>query len=179
MAHPTHTKTVSNLIHITSPRNALLIARNKEFRSFNNPRHYDAGANFLSTLGEQANTQPVGRGAKLSCTWTGLVTNPLPNDAYDVHTPNILHDFNGSGAIFRNEDPRYFLPYESDGLILNSIEIQGDDQLETAWLSLQVGFFTKLFCRNPLAKARAELKELNTACASGKILLNVRRRYPE
>lgn len=180
MAHPSQLKTVTNLKHITHPRVALLIAISREFRSPNNPGSYDGGANFLGVLGQTGNTQPMGCGATLTCTWAGQVSDPLRYDAYGYDTPEVLFDFNGSGPHFTNNDPRYFLPYGSNGLVLDSIKFDDEASLLMGWCYLSGGLYAWAYERNwfrnlLLAKARKAVERLNAACKTGQVLLSVRR----
>lgn len=183
MAHPTQPMTVTNLKHITSPLQALKIAQQQEFRSFQNPRHYDAGANFLGVLGLNPNTCPAADGATLICTWVGEVSLPLPWSDRDVFNPGVLFDFNGSGPHFQNNDPRYFLPYGSTGLILNEVQIPSENDLLDAWSMFENkmvrwvadrGWFRSL----RLARAHRGLKQINDACSRAEIKLAVRRAFP-
>lgn len=178
MAHPSQLKTVTNLRHITGPRVALLIATSEEFRSFHSASSYDGGANFLGVRGETSNTQPLLRGATLICSWTGQVSVPVRYDAYDVHTPNVLFDFNGSGAHFPNNDPRYFLPYGSKGLVLNAIHFDNDKALLEGWCYLRGGPYAwaykhKRFHKLLRTLACREVGKLNAACKAGSICLTV------
>jgi len=143
------------LTHITSPENALSIIYRKAYLTENNTGHYDAGMNFLGTLGEYKNTQPKKRGSKIHCEWHGITSQPLPFDSYNYHTPNILFDFNGSGNHHPNNDPRYFLPYGSTGLIVKKIELEEgfeEESLVEWWVNLKGGIYPILHRINPLHK---------------------------
>jgi hypothetical protein len=175
----TSIKTVQ-LRHITSPYAAVQIANSGMFLSFNNPGHYDCGMNFLGVLGEYSNTQPKYRGATLLCTWTGEVSPPLHYEFRPHNLPNVLYDFNGSGKHFRNNDPRYLLPYESRGLVLNEINFDSENDLVPLWLANQK-WFVKVFCKIGLTnqwqlkRARHFTNELNKKCRNGKVLIDVCR----
>lgn len=183
MAHQTHPMTVTHLKHITSPLHALKIVQQREFRSLQNPGHYDAGANFLGVLGLHPNTCPAAKGATLTCTWVGEVSPPLPWSDRDVFTPDVLFDFNGSGRNFQNNDPRYFLPYGSTGLILTEVQIPDEEELLFAWNTLENKIVSWIcerewFRSQRLARASCGLKQINDACSRAEIKLAVRRALP-
>lgn len=48
-----------------------------------------------------------------------------------------MFHFDGSGAHVQNNDPRYFLPSGSTGLILNKVQIPNEDALLLAWSSFE------------------------------------------
>lgn len=134
--------------------------------------------NLLGVLGETSNTCPLERGAELICTWTGLVSDPVRYDEYGVHTPNVLFDFNGSGPHHSNNDPRYFLPIGSQGIVLNSINITSNAALLEDWCDLQGGLPLRLYKvgwrhESLLDKALAEVEALNLACGQGTFKLIV------
>lgn len=172
------------LIHITSPENALSMISEGAYCTGNNPGHYDAGMNFLGVLGEYKNTQPKKRGALVHCEWHGKVSAPFSYDQYNYHTPDILFDFNGSGLHYRNNDPRYFLPYGSSGLIVKEVELEKSVELE-ALVQLCVSqknclysFFHKLApLQNYLSeKGRERINKLNKRLVSQVTTISVRRK---
>ena len=182
MPHPTQTLIISSLRHRLYPWVALVVSTSGIFHTGGRGKNYDAGANFLGVLGQQANHQIDDRTATLVCKWSGLVTCPLPYDANDVHTPNVLHDFNGSGDHFSNNDPRYFLPNESSGLVLEGIEFDNDDELLKGWCLSRNRFFHWLYglknrpkwiTRRLLLAAKHQVKDINAACKAGKITLRI------
>lgn len=179
MTHKTTIKKISNLRHITYARTGFLIAQHGFWSNFD-LGHYDAGANFLGVLGEQDNTHPEGKGATLFCTWDGEVSDPLPYDSYHTDKPNVLYDFNGSGPHFENQDPRYFLPYGSKGLILNRIDFDSEEALLYGYCYLRGAPYSDLYERGErhdamLAEAKAYRDKLNAQCNDGKIMLSVNR----
>ena len=104
---------------------------------------------------------------------------PLPYDAHGADTPNILYDFNGSDAVFNNNDPRYFLAYDSKGLVLNTIDFENDEALLEGWCYLRGGFCAWAYENNWFRKllltwARKYVDKLNRACESGQVRLFVR-----
>lgn len=169
-----------NLVHITSPDRALNIIHSRSYFSKKSSKSYDAGMNFLGVLGEYANTQPI-RGAKIHCEWKGAVSKPLPYTAYDCHTPNVLFDFNGSGVHFTNNDPRYFLPYNSGGLVIKRIELEdqfNEEALIKKWLEIKGGvhpylqkikFLQKYLLKNSLGY----LQDVNKKLASEEVTISV------
>lgn len=182
MPYPTINPGVRNLRHRTYPRLAFIVATSGVFHTGGHDKNYDAGANFLGVLGQKANHQIGDRTATLVCTWCGSVTNPLPYDAYDVHTPDVLHDFDGSGNHFDNEDPRYFLPNGSSGLVLEGIEFDGNSELLEGWCLFRSGVFSCLFnlAKRPewvtrclLFAAKRQVTAINSACKAGKIRLRI------
>lgn len=173
----------TDLKHITSPFHALKIVQQREFRSFQNPGHYDAGANFLGILGLHPNTCPAADGATLTCTWIGEVSAPLHWEDRHVFDADVLFDFNGSGAHFQNNDPRYFLPYGSTGLILNKVQIPSEDALLLAWSSFEKKIVRWVaergwFRSQRLVRAHRGLEQINEACSRAEIILPVRRAAP-
>lgn len=174
---------MTKLIHITSPERALNIIRMRTYSTNNNFGHYDAGMNFLGVLGEYSNTQPT-RGAKIYCEWHGATSNPLPFSAYDCHVPNILYDFNGSGNHFYNNDPRYFLPYDSNGVVVKKIELEkefDEKALINYWAKMQGGFYPffsqfERFHKWFLKEALLHVKEVNEKLASEPVIIAVKRR---
>jgi len=180
MTHPSQLKNVGNIRHITYPLAALRIAKRKTFYSQNNRGSYDGGANFIGVLGETENTHPKGRGAILVCCWIGQVSDPLPHDAYKCDVPDTLYDFNGSGLHFKNNDPRYFLPFDSKDLILCCVEFDDDQALLKGWSYMRGGIYAflyekELFHKYLLRKAVSEIGQLNAECKKGEIKLSVRR----
>lgn len=182
MTHQTNQQTVVNLRHRTYPRVAFVVANAALFRSRKSSPHYDAGANFLGSLGQKNNHQLGDRKAELVCTWTGNVSIPLPPAASNVHTADVLFDFNGSGIHFQNNDPRYFLPNGSKGLILNRIEFDSDVAMLEGWCAFKGGFVEKLYSLSwlpewvksmLLEKAQQEVRRLNERCTKGEVLLKV------
>lgn len=171
---------MTNLIHITSPDRALNIIFNGSYFTNKPFKNYDAGMNFLGELGEYANTQPT-RGSKIHCEWHGSVSKPLPYDAYDYHTPNVLFDFNGSGEHFPNNDPRYFLPYGSENLVIKSIELEDqfdEEALIEKWLEINGGFYSylpkvKFLKKHFLKQALNYLKEVNNKLSSEVVTISV------
>ncbi|MEL0639067.1 hypothetical protein V6260_00410 [Pseudoalteromonas aliena] len=170
-----------NLIHITSPDRALNIIHNRSYYTKKPFKNYDAGMNFLGVLGEYANTQPT-RGSKIHCEWSGAVSEPLTYDAYDYHTPNILFDFNGSGVHFPNNDPRYFLPYNSGNLVIKRIELEDkfdEEALIEKWLEIKGGAYPYLqkikFLKKYLLKnALRYLQDINKKLASEEVTISVK-----
>jgi len=147
----------------------------------NNPGHYDAGMNFLGVLGEYANTQPT-RGSKIYLKWHGKVSDPLPYYSYNYHTPNILFDFNGSGNHYPNNDPRYFLPYGSTGLVVKKIELEGwfdEEDLVEWWLQFKgrlYSFFHDFKVLKPYLVKRAleHLREVNEKLALDEVTISIK-----
>lgn len=173
----------TNIIHITSPENALAIVSDKAYSTHENLGHYDAGMNFLGVLGEYDNTQPT-RGARIYCEWLGRVSSPLPHDELNHHTPDILFDFNGSGNHHPNNDPRYFLPYGSKGLIVRKIELEKDFDKESLalWWANQKGwpytFLHKfsLFHSFLLKKSLEHLQNVNYFLANHETTIAIQRK---
>jgi len=168
------------LEHITSVFSAFKIVENREYCSFNSVGHYDGGMSFLSVLGENANTQPKGRGATLVCSWEGLKSQPLPFDAFDCTQLNLLYDFNGSGKHFSNNDSRYFLPYGSKGLLVKEIRVADNALLLEGWCAIKKGpfhsgVFQTIFRSILLWRARTYLSHLNQVCAAGKVSVAIVR----
>lgn len=171
---------MTNLIHITSPDRALNIIFNSSYSTNKPSKNYDAGMNFLSELGEYKNTQPT-RGCKIHCEWHGCVSKPLPYDAYDYHASNVLFDFNGSGEHFPNNDPRYFLPYGSEKLVIKNIELESifdEEVLIEKWLEIKGGAYPYLqkfkFLKSYLLKqALNYLQEVNEELASEVVTISV------
>lgn len=171
------------LTHITSPENALRMIAMKSYRSYRNPGSYDAGMNFLGILGEYPNTQPT-RGARMTCEWLGSVSQPLRYDVYNYHTPNVLFDFNGSGKHFRNNDPRYFLPYGSKGLIVKRIELEDNYDRDSSiewWVTFLGNIYpylykTRLFQEHLLRGVLNHLRETNEKLACQQVAISVQRR---
>lgn len=169
-------------IHITSPARALNIISTGYYLTKNNPGHYDAGMNFLGILGEYSNTQPT-RGARIHCEWNGKVSNPLRYDAAanSYHQPNVLFDFNGSDNHFPNNDPRYFLPYGSEGVIVHKIELEDDyDQEEfiLQWSKNKGGLYLflynfKIFHSFLLKQALNSLQEVNEMLSAEQVTISV------
>ncbi len=114
---------MSGLRHITSVFNAISIAEGGIFRASDSGQAYDAGMNLLGVLGESSNTWPRARGAELVCSWHGKVSPPLCWDRFVNHEANVMLDFNGSGNVYQNNDPRYLLPIGSQGLQIDRIVI--------------------------------------------------------
>tara|TARA_R110001583_G_scaffold30529_1_gene105523 strand:+ start:1022 stop:1549 length:528 start_codon:yes stop_codon:yes gene_type:complete len=172
---------MTDLIHITSPERALNIISKGAYITDNNPGHYDAGMNFLGVLGEYPNTQPT-RGAKVHFKWHGKVSNPLPYDAYKYHDPNILFDFNGSGHHHPNNDPRYFLPYQSTGLVVKKIELEreyNEEALIEWWLQFKgklYVFFHDFRILKPylLKKALEHLQEVNYKLTNEEVTISIK-----
>jgi hypothetical protein len=168
------------IIHITSPDRALNIINLGCYLTKNNPGHYDAGMNFLGVLGEYPNTQPT-RGAKIHCEWNGAVSAPLEYDSYNYHDPNVLFDFNGSGNHFPNNDPRYFLPYGSDGVIVRRIELEDDynqEEFIKQWSKIKGGLFLflcrfEIFHNFLLKKALKNLQDVNQRLATNRVTIAV------
>ena len=140
-----------NLTRITSPVLALKMFKEKAYFQSYPQGHYDAGMNFLGVLGQNSNTQPTKRGAKVYFDWDNTtpssVSPPLAPSVTKHHTPNVLFDFNGSGNHFPNNDPRYFLPYGSNGLILKKIELEPNyDELQIVkeWCDFEKGLYPYL-----------------------------------
>jgi hypothetical protein len=182
MSHSCQRETVVNLTHITWPLAALKIATTHTFLSPHNPGGYDGGMNFLGMLGEAGNTQPSGRGATLVCSWMGKVSAPLPHDAYGASTPDVLYDFNGSGEHFANNDPRYFLPFDSAGLVLDEVHFDSYDALLEGWCYLRGGLYAWLYEKGLfrsllLQRARKDVAKLNGNCRRGVIQLAVQHSY--
>lgn len=182
MPYPTTNRVVPKLRHRLYPRLAFVVATSSVFHTGGHGKNYDAGANFLGVLGQQANHQIDDRTATLVCTWSGLVTDPLPYDARDVHTPDVLHDFDGSGNHFGNNDPRYFLPNGSSGLVLEGIEFDSDDELLKGWCLFRKGVACWLYTlkNRPewitsclLCAAKRQVTSINSACKTGKIKLRI------
>lgn len=177
-------QTTTDIIHITSPENALSIIIKKAYTTYNNPGHYDAGMNFLGILGEHNNTHPTSRGSKIHCEWLGKVSCPLPYNATSYHTPNILFDFNGSGYHYPNNDPRYFLPYDSEGLIVRKVELEKDYDKEsfTLWWAYQKGWpYTflhkfKFFHSFLLKKSLKHLQNVNNCLATQETKISIQRK---
>lgn len=177
--HSTSYKTVGNLRHITSVHNAMSIAVNKTYQNGMNVGHYDGGLNILGVLGEYPNTQPVGRGAELIFSWSGLVSEPLPHDAYDCFSPNVLFDFNGSGDFYKNNDPRYFLPIGSKGISLDYILINDVQSLIELIACKSGGVKRKVMEKNwfymPwLQPIFDQVRDINLDCARGKIKIEIK-----
>ena len=170
------------LTHITSPENALSMIAMKSYCSYRNPGSYDAGMNFLGVLGEYPNTQPT-RGARMTCEWLGSVSQPLRYDVHNHHTPDVLFDFNGSGKHFRNNDPRYFLPYGSKGLIVKKIELEDNYDRESLvqwWVTFEGNIYpylykTGLFQNYLLRRALNHLHETNEKLRSRLVKISVLR----
>lgn len=169
---------MSGMRHITSARNALRIVEGGVFRPEGSAGSYDGGMNLLGVLGEYSNTQPKARGAELHCSWTGDVSGPHPWDAHVLQKPGVMLDYNGSGACFSNNDPRYLLPIGSEGLRVDRVEIQD----LKSYFDFVVGegdpFRRALYRRGWmrttwLDTALAKLQMLNQKCARGEITVRV------
>lgn len=176
---------MTKLIHITGPYSALRIMSQRAYASKKNYGSYDAGMNFLGILGEYENTQPK-RGVRIHCEWKGAVSSPLQHDEFNCHTPNTLFDFNGSGNHFPNNDPRYFLPYGSSGLIINKIELESavDEELREllveAWCQLKGGIVLYFYENNLFKKllqkyALDHLDKVNKMLAHGATTIVIER----
>ena len=172
------------LIHITSAANAINILNQREYATWNNPGNYDAGMNFLGSLGEGPNTKPT-RGAEIHCEWSGLVSQPLGYGAFGCSVPNMLYDFNGSGSHFVNKDPRYFLPYGSEGLVIKAIKLEVEfDKLELieTWCENEGGHYRKLYeykflHKYLLKKALNYLEKTNERIASERFTISIRNTF--
>jgi hypothetical protein len=110
------------------------------------------------------------------------VSGPLRHDAYGANAPSVLHDFNGSGRHFENNGPRYFLPFESAGLVLDAVHFDSDDALLRGWCywrgGLRAWLYEKGLFRRPLLKrACKEVAKLNSDCRHGSVQLTVRHSY--
>ena len=182
MPQPIFTTSVAtvDIKHITSPAIALAIIRSRRYSSFNNPGSYDCGMNFIGSLGEYANTQPSQRGATLHCKWTGSVSVPLPYEFRPHNKPNILYDFNGSGLHYKNNDPRYILPYGSLGLVVNRVEFDTEKDLIDAWLSTQGRLIKSLyriqFMMHSISKRTLrEIDNLNELLQDGTLTIEIVR----
>lgn len=168
------------ITHITSPYAALKIITGRKFLSCNNYHSYDGGMNFIGVLGQNTNTRPRHHGAKVHCTWVGLVSEPVSWNQYHCDEPNVLYDFNGSGDHFQNNDPRYFLPYRSSGLVVNHIEFDDERESLESYISLQDGLGAWLYWHYIL---RAHLRHLSSRhvsdlqkeMAEGHIKLSIER----
>ncbi|MFV7511485.1 hypothetical protein ACNPM2_03720 [Stenotrophomonas geniculata] len=119
-----------SIYHICNARAAAEMIITGSYRS--NKIGYDGGMNFCGVLGPVGNTWPRGRGARLHCKWEGLISVPLPYEAHDYSTPNVLYDFNGSGNHHQNNDPRWFLPYGST-VVITGLECE-PERLEEYYL---------------------------------------------
>lgn len=173
------------LIHITSPENALSIVHKKSYLSMKTPGSYDAGMNFLGVLGESGNTRPT-RGAEIHCEWHGNVSAPLPFNAGNPQTKNLLFDFNGSGKYHINTDPRYFLCYGSTHLIVKKIVLEKEFNQASLvqWYALfKGGIFPFLhrykFCFTYLLKrAINDLSTVNKQLTSQNVTISIQRGNP-
>ncbi|SMY34016.1 hypothetical protein [Photobacterium andalusiense] len=168
------------LIHITSVKIAFDILESTRYKSMYEYGGYDGGMNFLGVLGENANTQPRARGVRLHFIWGGEVSEPVSYDAYGCNNANVLYDFNGSGNHFRNNDPRYFLPYRSEGLTVEKLEIDSDQALLEGWCEYKGGiikklFSIKLFHSYLMSKAKEHVLQLNKKIERRDIKISIRR----
>lgn len=171
------------LTHITSAENAFNILSSQCFCSMNNYGSYDGGMNFLGVLGENANTQPKDRGARIHFLWEGKVSDPISWDAYNYDSPNILYDFNGSGKHFPNNDPRYFLPYNSEGLKVTKLEFDSEDKMLEGWCNRQKGILLtiynmKVFNNFLLRCLKNYLNTINYSIRSGNLTITIKRAQP-
>lgn len=179
---PNQAKT--NLVHETTALVALSMATHKEYRSFNNPGSYDAGMNFLGFRRPANNPQAPLRHATLTFTWNGSISVPVAYDEIIDHVPNVLYDFNGS-AIHdqRGNDHRWFLPYGSSGLLLNSVVIPDDEHLYQAWLVYHPVrkrcFWVKSDKATILKAARKWLSDLNAQLQAAPFNIQVVRKEPK
>jgi hypothetical protein len=168
-----------NLIRITSPILALKIFKDKAYFQSHPQGHYDAGMNFLGVLGQNSNTQPTKVGAKVYFEWDNSKPNsvspPLPPSVTSHHTPNVLFDFNGSGEHETNNDPRYFLPYGSSGLILKKIELEAqydEQKLVKEWCNYKKGLYPYV-CKLPFTHKylwqsfKSHIQEVNDSLNTG------------
>ncbi|EKO3807989.1 hypothetical protein NTE05_005267 [Vibrio harveyi] len=174
---------VTKLNRITSPVIAMkMIEERTHFANYDNG-HYDAGMNFLGVLGENSNTHPTTRGAIVEFEWKGAVSNPLPPSCTVHHTPNVLYDFNGSGNHFQNNDPRYFLPYGSNGLVIKKVTLEKNynkQNIVSDWCGYKKGkyrFLSKLpFAENMLFSLfKSELDAINKNLSDETITISVRK----
>jgi len=136
--------------------------------------------NFLGSLGEYQNTQPRARGAKIHFVWEGEVSSPVPFDEYGCDKPNLLYDFNGSGEHYLNNDPRYFLPYRSEGLKVQYIEFDNDEVFLEGWVQFKKGlaqlFYNKGLFKKYLRVAAFRYREkLEEDAATGNIKISIQR----
>lgn len=164
------------LRHITSVFNAFRIAEGREFHSSGSAQSYDGGMNFLGILGEQRNTAPAERGAELVCSWGGDVSDPLHWDVPYKRTPGTLLDYNGSGDVYQNNDPRYLLTVGSAGLIVNEVVVHDQKDLIDMVMGEAGGLkrlFYRLFSSRLEGKAVNRLQELNRRCADGQVTLQI------
>lgn len=176
-------RTEPNMMHITAVLVAFEMMESCQYRSFNPVGHYDGGMNFLGLLGETQNTQPSLRGATIICSWLGSRSDPLPPDARSCSQPNLLYDFNGSGDHFQNNDPRHFLPYGSNGLVVDEVRVDSDEKLLEGWCAMRGRFFQnelilRFFGWWLLVMAKRHLRDLNQRCRSGKMILSIVRALP-
>lgn len=174
------------LIHITSLCSALSIISSRAYLTENPIGNYDAGMNFLGKLGEYKNTRPSVRGVKMHCEWNGNISEPLPYDAYNCDTANKLFDFNGSGKYFKNNDPRYFLPYNSEGLVVKRIELEkkyDEELLIKDWCYYKGGFTLffyklKIFKAILLKRTLDYIQKVNCKLNSDTFTISIRRIHP-
>jgi hypothetical protein len=170
---------LSNLIHITAARIVFEIVEKGAFHSNGVNQHYDGGMNLLGVLGQYANTEPKCSGARLICSWAGKVSSPLPFTYTGPQSKNVMLDFNGSGAHFPSNDPRYLLPNGSAELIVDDIQFDSDDQLLEGWCYFRSGTRAKLHKRGLFPKvllweAKREVSQIRLKCKNGEIKLNVK-----
>ena len=135
--------------------------------------------NFVGISGKVENLQLDNKTAELHCCWLGpidLSQKPPHVDvgSFNSITGGTLYDYDGSITKFNNKDPKYLLPPESNGLIINKVVIS-DKDLTSAWAKVHGGFFIRNFHELPLinqycnCKAKKFMADLNSDCADGKI----------
>lgn len=171
------------LNRITSPVIAMKMIKERTHFANYDDGHYDAGMNFLGTLGENSNTYPTARGAIVEFEWEGNVSQPLKPSCTTHHTPNVLYDFNGSGEHFQNNDPRYFLPYGSDGLIIKKVTLEkkyNKQEIVSDWCNYKKGMYGVLskvpFMQNKMFSLfMNDLEKINENLLSETITISVRQ----
>jgi hypothetical protein len=177
-------QTIQNLVHETTALAALSMVTHQEYRSLNNPGHYDAGMNFLGFQPPVNNPQAAHRHAFLTFTWKGTVSVPVAYNDYIDHVKDVLYDFNGSGPHDPGgNDHRWFLPYGSSGLELNNIVIPCDDHLYHAWICYHPICklcFWRDKSKEAIAKqARLWLDELNVKLVNSPLQITIIRKEPK
>lgn len=152
---------VENLKHKTTPSALFSIINSRIFDPSMGPNsitaldpyNYDAGMNFLGSLGEYPNHQLQEKKAILICEWKGLVSDNLPYDfGVKEFKEGVLYDFNGSGKFDKvgkklpNNDPRYILSVGSTGLLIVDFEILDFDEAFKSWLNLEENKSNYIIC---------------------------------
>ena len=113
------------------------------------------------------------------------VSQPLRYKAFGCRTRNMLYDFNGSGSHFANRDPRYFLPYGSEGLVIKAVKLEDEfDKLELieTWCQNEGGYYRKLYeykflHKYLLKKALIYLQKANERITSESFTISIRNSF--